>query len=112
MRFMVQAVLVAWSATRCKPLRTRVTFVDIDERAEAIHGNGIRLRRPDGSETHFSGITPATETSQSGIHEVVIIALKARQIGPALVPAVYRPIGSRSLSWHLLGFCAVPSSGA
>ncbi|HEX8417086.1 MAG TPA: 2-dehydropantoate 2-reductase [Methylobacterium sp.] len=60
----------------------RVTFIARGANLAAIRENGMRLIEEDGSEIHVKTLTATQSMADAGPHEVVLLTVKAHQVGP------------------------------
>ena len=57
-----------------------VTFIARNRNLAAINARGFRLRLPDGSEQHASGVRAVQDMAQAGPQDVVLLTTKAHQV--------------------------------
>ncbi|MGY2050266.1 2-dehydropantoate 2-reductase [Methylobacterium sp. JK268] len=60
----------------------QVTFIARGANLEAIRRDGIRLIEEDGREVHVRDLSATASMAEAGIHDVVLLTLKAHQVGP------------------------------
>ncbi|WP_430911298.1 2-dehydropantoate 2-reductase [Methylobacterium sp. sgz302541] len=60
----------------------KVTFIARGANLEAIKANGMRLIEEDGSEIHVRDVRATKSMEEAGVHEVVLLTVKAHQVGP------------------------------
>ncbi|GEP02800.1 2-dehydropantoate 2-reductase [Methylobacterium oxalidis] len=60
----------------------KVTFIARGANLAAIRENGMRLIDEDGTEIHARDVRATQSMAESGIHEVVLLTVKAHQVGP------------------------------
>ena len=60
----------------------RVTVIARGANLAAIRENGMRLIEEDGSEIHVKTLTATQSMADAGPHEVVLLTVKAHQVGP------------------------------
>ncbi len=60
----------------------RVTFIARGPNLAAIRQNGMTLVGEDGTETHARDVRAAASMEEAGPHEVVLLTVKAHQVGP------------------------------
>src|SRR5919198_2270263 len=58
-----------------------VTFIARGPNLAAIRAHGMRLRMNDGSEMHAKDVRAFERMSEAGPHDVVLLTLKAHQVG-------------------------------
>ena len=59
----------------------KVTFIARGANLEAIRGGGMRLIEEDGSEVHAEGVAATNSMREAGVHDYVLITVKAHQVG-------------------------------
>ncbi|MFE1602941.1 ketopantoate reductase family protein [Methylobacterium sp. ID0610] len=59
-----------------------VTFIARGANLEAIRRNGMRLIEEDGHEVHVRDLRATASMQEAGVHDVVLLTLKAHQVGP------------------------------
>lgn len=58
-----------------------VTFI-ARSNAAAIQADGMRLIEEDGTEIHSTSVKATRSMQEAGVHEVVLLTVKAHQVGP------------------------------
>ncbi|GJD38984.1 ketopantoate reductase family protein [Methylobacterium bullatum] len=59
-----------------------VTFIARGANLDAIRANGMRLIEENGSEIHVKNLTATKSMEEAGVHDVVLLTVKAHQVGP------------------------------
>ncbi|KQO43095.1 ketopantoate reductase family protein [Methylobacterium sp. Leaf85] len=59
-----------------------VTFIARGANLDAIRSNGMRLIEENGSEIHVKNLTATKSMEEAGVHDVVLLTVKAHQVGP------------------------------
>lgn len=59
----------------------KVTFIARGPNLEAIQANGMRLIEEDGSEVHARNVTATKSMAEAGVHDYVLLTVKAHQVG-------------------------------
>ena len=59
-----------------------VTFIARGKNLEAIQANGMRLIEEDGTEVHTKEMRATQSMAEAGVHDVVLLTVKAHQVGP------------------------------
>jgi 2-dehydropantoate 2-reductase len=59
-----------------------VTFIARGANLAAIQANGMRLIEEDGSEIHTRDMRATASMKEAGVHDVVLLTVKAHQVGP------------------------------
>ncbi|HEV7438233.1 MAG TPA: 2-dehydropantoate 2-reductase N-terminal domain-containing protein, partial [Methylobacterium sp.] len=60
----------------------QVTFIARGANLEAIKANGMRLIDEDGTAYHARDVRATNSMKEAGVHEVVMLTVKAHQVGP------------------------------
>ncbi|WP_336485840.1 2-dehydropantoate 2-reductase [Methylobacterium nigriterrae] len=60
----------------------KVTFIARGANLEAIQSNGMRLIEEDGSEIHVRDVRATKSMAEAGVHDYVLLTVKAHQVGP------------------------------
>lgn len=59
-----------------------VTFIARGANLEAIRAGGMRLIEENGSEIHATDLKATRSMAEAGVHDVVLLTVKAHQVGP------------------------------
>ena len=59
-----------------------VTFIARGANLDAIRSNGMRLIEENGSEIHVKNLKATKSMEEAGVHDVVLLTVKAHQVGP------------------------------
>lgn len=105
----------------CRLAKTgeHVTFIARGKNLEAIEKNGMRLVEEDGSEIHATEMRATASMQEAGVHDYVLLTVKAHQVGP-IVEDLKHLIGPQTALitmqngipwWYFLGGYAGPHKG-